>query len=124
MTVGKVRATHLLEFYVSDTKIEDCLERTSLAVQCLATIANIDFDLIIPFIARCLPLLLQVRGIRVHVPYQFLTTQGILDTCNRTSSGLPRNSFELLYEDSNNDRFCSKTLGVTPFPERSTLRFS
>ena len=63
---------HFLEFHLSDTKLEDYLERTSLAVQCFTTIANIDFELIIPFITCCLPLLLQVRGIRVNVVYQFL----------------------------------------------------
>ena len=116
---------HFLEFYVSDTHIEDYLERTSLAVQCLSTIANIDFDLIIPFLTRCLPLLLQVRGIRCNALYYFLMTPRILDSwIHRTSSRLPRNSFELLHQDSNNGRFCSKPLRVTLFPKSSTLQFS
>ncbi|KDR84752.1 hypothetical protein GALMADRAFT_217814 [Galerina marginata CBS 339.88] len=45
---------------LSDGWKEDRLECTSLAVQCLSTIAHIDHDLMLPFISRILPLLLQI----------------------------------------------------------------
>lgn len=40
--------------------IEDQLECTGLAVQCLSVISHIDYDLVLPCVPRILPLILQV----------------------------------------------------------------
>ncbi len=43
--------------------VEENLECTALAVQCLSVISHIDYDLVLPCVPRILPFLLQVRNI-------------------------------------------------------------
>ena len=43
--------------------VEEYLECTALAIQCLSVMSHIDNDLVLPCVPRILPLLLQVRNI-------------------------------------------------------------
>ncbi|KIM48444.1 hypothetical protein M413DRAFT_440178 [Hebeloma cylindrosporum] len=97
------RILELILVALNDGWKQDYLERTSLAVQCLSTIAKIDFDLVIPFVTRCLPLLLQIPT--SEHPLEFLGILLSYHTKTRTMTDFIQNLFASL--SSRNTLPCS-----------------